>query len=143
MLEAISGLVHQHAAQVTEKEQQMAQLEAQLKTTISKLEISKKDKESLEKQVSELRKHSHQSPSLGIGGAVLAPGLVGGMIGSSAYFNSVTKKPTFAATCFGLTDEYTCSKCGKQFQESMLSMIGLFNRLCPDCRKSNVGGLVL
>jgi len=141
----LSELIHQHAAQVSEKENQTAELESQLKLAISKLEISQKDKEGLERQISELRKHSQRVEQSTVGDSLTKHGLLGStvnLLDTSAYPKHLTAAPALAAIGFGFLKDKTCSKCGKQYQDSALSFVTLDGDKCPDCRKSASLGIL-
>jgi len=136
----LSELIHQHAARVSEKEKQTTQLESQLKLAISKLEISKKDKEGLERQISELRKHSQRVEQSTVGDSFSKCGLLGStlnLLNSSSYSKDHARTSAIVSIA-GLLNIKTCAKCGRAYQESPVSVLSAFQDKCPDCRESTL-----
>ena len=139
----LGDLIHQHTLKVAEKDKQTAELEVQLKQAISRLEINKKDKESLEHHVEELRKHSRQAGVSAFGTSLPGSFLssVSSLVEIQPHVASLTTTQELAAALAKGLDR-TCSKCGKKFSESALSLTGLTDQLCAECRKSSSSGLL-
>jgi NADH pyrophosphatase NudC (nudix superfamily) len=123
---------------IREQDRQIEEREAELKKTVSTLNITKAEKDSLEKQIEALRKTSQPAA----GRTVLATGVpaimfptLSSIIGSNpgVTIPSMTSLVGASSSILGAMapQERTCSRCGKKYAAS--PYMASFSNQCQDC----------
>lgn len=121
-IKALNTFLVEQQNKLEERDREIAGKEAELKKTISKLEISSSEKEALEQQLKSLRESSHP------GGVSVWPGTID--LDNLGPIPVLKYAPGYVDSILSL--EKTCEVCGKKYFDDGMSVM-ISNR-CPDCR---------